>query len=95
MRVNKFMLEVGIAKKISQMLEPVYMSQQHIEEKMITLQNETLAKIIARVSIIEDDIYNSETRDDRLTRIEGKINECKRDLKQYKTDKEQTFNWLN
>lgn len=79
MRVNQYMLQVGIRKKITQLLEPVYQAQHAIEDKLVHLVEQTIASIAARLKAIEDDLYNSESRDDRLTRIEQRIIQCQLD----------------
>lgn len=76
MRVNKFMLEIGVKRKITSLLEPVYLSQQALEAKLMDLVNNTLAKLEQRVKHLEDDLYNNGTRDDRFARIEARLSKC-------------------
>ena len=70
MRVNKFMLDVGIRKMISSMLEPVYLSQNNIELKLMTTINDNLGNIDLRLDCLEEDVYNKESRNDRIMRLE-------------------------
>lgn len=58
------------------------------------MQNEQIGKLIGRVSNLEDDIYHAETRDDRLTRIENKINDCRKELKQHASGGASEFKWI-
>lgn len=76
MRVNKFMLEVGIRKMISSMLEPVYSSQNSIELRLMTTVDETIGKLNGRLNLLEGDVYNKEARQDRISRLEDTISEC-------------------
>jgi hypothetical protein len=75
MRVNRFMLEMGIRKMISSMLEPVYLSQNNLELKMIQLATEQIVQLTVRLDSIEEDLYNKETKDDKVSKLETRIQE--------------------
>ena len=75
MRVNKLMLHFEIKNTIEKLIEPVFDSQRKIEIELLRMVKEQLTKMTDRVKILEDDVYNKETRDDRLFRLEQRLRE--------------------
>jgi hypothetical protein len=50
--------------------------------------NDTIVELDERLMYVEDDLYNKESRNDRLTRLESRINDCKLNLSLHIADKE-------
>lgn len=69
------MLHFEIKNTIEKLIEPVFDSQRKIEIELLRMVKEQLTKMTDRVKILEDDVYNKETRDDRLFRLEQRLRE--------------------
>ena len=69
------MLHFEIKNTIEKLIEPVFDSQRKIEIELLRMVKEQLTKMTDRVKILEDDVYNKETRDDRLFRLDQRLRE--------------------
>ena len=81
LRVNKFMLDVGIKKTITELLEPIYEANQQIEASLQQTVSQTIGGINSRLTKLEDDVYRGESRDDRLSRFDERILDMERSSK--------------
>jgi hypothetical protein len=58
------------------MLDPVYLAQQTIETKFAEVVRDTIGGINGRLIQVEEDVYNKESRSDRLSKLEQRISDC-------------------
>ncbi len=74
LKVNKYMVDLQIRKMITTLLEPVYEGQEKIHETLLNIVGDRIVRVSDRVGDLEEILYRGETKNDRFTDLENRIN---------------------
>ena len=74
-RVNKFISDLQVRKQIEALCKPIFDNQIRLESDLMANVKQQVESVTQRVQRLEDDLYDRQTREDKLSRIEQKISD--------------------